>query len=218
MTLHPRKSQRVYRSPSNPDDPSPYAKCASATPNESHFMDIDAEDKEAGTILMALAQHANRIRSHSTLGTIEEKPTQSRSMSIRNLLDDSNPNRASGLVSPHRSLSSGAKPFYESRRQNSLKKGIKICLAQRNTYMNEEPEEEVKPSTVYHRKNVSSVSFRHPDIVKTIMRKPTAKSIRKNTLHIHISYRIHAHITSSNSLISKVINLQYRILDSRLKV
>ncbi|OBZ90535.1 hypothetical protein A0J61_01429 [Choanephora cucurbitarum] len=150
MTVHPRKSQRVYRSPSNPDDPSPYAKCASSTAEENRLMEIDAKDKEAGTILMALAQHASRIRSHSALDTIEEKPTKSRSMSIRNLLDDKNLPQASGLVSPYRSLSSGSRPFYESRRQNSLKKGIKICLAQRNAYINEDEE---KKSLTFCRRN-----------------------------------------------------------------
>lgn len=57
---NPRKSQRVYRSPSSPNEPSPYAKI-----NKNTMMEIDAKDEEAGTILMALSQHATRIRSNS---------------------------------------------------------------------------------------------------------------------------------------------------------
>lgn len=57
---NPRKIQRVYRSPSSPDEPSPYAKVHKET-----VMEIDAKDEEAGTILMALSQHAARIQSNS---------------------------------------------------------------------------------------------------------------------------------------------------------
>lgn len=76
-----RKSQRVYRSPSDPNDPSPFTKLkkegvpllssstsiAAATIKKeeeqysSSMMEIDEKDEEAGTILMALAQHASRI-------------------------------------------------------------------------------------------------------------------------------------------------------------
>lgn len=55
-----RKSQRVYRSPSSPNEPSPYEKI-----NKDTVMEIDAKDEEAGTILMALSQHATRMRSNS---------------------------------------------------------------------------------------------------------------------------------------------------------
>lgn len=55
---HSRKSHRVYRSPASLNDPSPYSK---KKEQETNVMEMDAEDKEASTILMALAQHANRI-------------------------------------------------------------------------------------------------------------------------------------------------------------
>jgi hypothetical protein len=57
--IRSRKSERVYRSPSHVNDPSPFSKVKRET-----SMDIDAEDEEAGTILMALAQHAERILNH----------------------------------------------------------------------------------------------------------------------------------------------------------
>lgn len=75
MTNHSRKSQRVYRSPSNANEqlfyikkeadniPSAATTTTNTTANPS-LMEIDAEDEEAGTILMSLAQHANRIRNH----------------------------------------------------------------------------------------------------------------------------------------------------------
>jgi hypothetical protein len=60
MSTHSRKSDRVYRSP-RINEPSPFSK--PLTKREAS-MDIDAEDEEAGTILMALAQHAERILNH----------------------------------------------------------------------------------------------------------------------------------------------------------
>lgn len=85
-----RKSQRVYRSPSDPNDPSPFSAAKikkepvtvkleeeEEAKQQTHLMDIDEKDEEAGTILMALAQHAGRIttsRNHSSsAATYNEK-------------------------------------------------------------------------------------------------------------------------------------------------
>ncbi|EPB89684.1 hypothetical protein HMPREF1544_03483 [Mucor circinelloides 1006PhL] len=90
MTHHnSRKSHRVYRSPSSSNEPSPYAKSSKET-----TMEIDAKDEEAGTILMALSQHATRMRSNSmnndrnATATASATTARSNSMSIRNLLVD----------------------------------------------------------------------------------------------------------------------------------
>ncbi len=69
MTPHSsRKSQRVYRSPSNPNEPSPFSKAIikNETPLTKKIMEIDAEDAEAGTILMALKNHSFSTESSST--------------------------------------------------------------------------------------------------------------------------------------------------------
>lgn len=60
ISAHPRKNHRVYRSPASLNDPSPYSKTKEKQEDEE-FMEMDPEDKEASAILMALAQHANRI-------------------------------------------------------------------------------------------------------------------------------------------------------------
>ncbi|KAL9543813.1 hypothetical protein PS6_009076 [Mucor atramentarius] len=121
MTHHnSRKSQRVYRSPSSPNEPSPYAKSSKET-----TMEIDAKDEEAGTILMALSQHATRMRSNSVnndrnaTATASAMTARSNSMSIRNLLVDNETSSSAEIPSmrPHQSVSTGYKPHYESRRK-----------------------------------------------------------------------------------------------------
>lgn len=57
FATHSRKTQRVYKSPADANEPSPFQK------EKNKPLDIDAEDEEAGTILMSLAQHANRIHT-----------------------------------------------------------------------------------------------------------------------------------------------------------
>lgn len=59
MTNHPRKVQKVYYSPTLLEKP-----------KASQHMDIDAEDEEAGTILVALAKQANRMNSNIKLPSI----------------------------------------------------------------------------------------------------------------------------------------------------
>lgn len=63
-TTHTRKSQRVYRSPSSLNDSIPYSKQpaeAKKKEDDTLLLNMNAEDKEASTILMALARHASRI-------------------------------------------------------------------------------------------------------------------------------------------------------------
>lgn len=52
-----RKSECVYGTPSQANDSNLFSKVNTK-------MDIDTEDEEAGTILLALAQHAERILNH----------------------------------------------------------------------------------------------------------------------------------------------------------
>ncbi|KAI8636259.1 hypothetical protein BD408DRAFT_426443 [Parasitella parasitica] len=182
-TLHhnSRKSHRVYRSPSSLNEPSPYAKA-----NTDTAMDIDAKDEEAGSILMALSQHAARIRSNSThdkqpIAASSMITGRSNSMSIRNLLDnetlaDKPP------IRPYQSVSTGYKPYYESRR-----KGFQICLAQRSTVSTDED--------MYHHRRKQRSLGRHPTNQSCAKHYRPLK-IKGNTAHIHISYRIHAHQAS----------------------
>ncbi|KAI8068133.1 uncharacterized protein B0P05DRAFT_573627 [Gilbertella persicaria] len=133
---HSRKNQRVYRSPSDPNDPSPYQK----------KLDMDAEDKEAGTILMALAHHKSQFK----------KPTSHHAMSIRHLLAglDDDTHHSSRITSGPVS-----NPFYESRRQSNLKKGFKICLSQRGPVSFRHPSTVSfkKPSTKSPRKSTTHI-------------------------------------------------------------
>ncbi|RCH95047.1 hypothetical protein CU097_007121 [Rhizopus azygosporus] len=125
MTNHPRKVQKVYYSPTLLEKP-----------KASQHMDIDAEDEEAGTILVALAKQANRMNSNIKLPSImlTEKPTRSHSMSIKNLIDTESTD-----VTPCSSYSTGH-DFYQSSQRQTL---------------------ELK--------------------------------IRRSSIHVHISYKIHAH-------------------------
>ncbi|GAA5795166.1 hypothetical protein HPULCUR_000520 [Helicostylum pulchrum] len=185
MTNHSRKSQRVYRSPSNANEqlfyikkeadniPSAATTTTNTTANPS-LMEIDAEDEEAGTILMSLAQHANRIRNHpssSNTAAYDEKPARSNSMSIRNLLDpETDASIIPPHVSPYHSLSSESKPTF-----NNNKKGFQICIAPRTN---------------------NNKSFRHPSTVRIPININRSIKHKRNTTHIHISYRIYAHRTS----------------------
>ncbi|KAL0138473.1 Sodium/calcium exchanger protein-domain-containing protein [Mucor lusitanicus] len=171
MTHHnSRKSHRVYRSPSSPNEPSPYAKSSKDT-----MMEIDAKDEEAGTILMALSQHATRIRSHSSAtaaaaAAASAMAARSNSMGIR----------------PYQSVSTGYKPHYETRR-----KGFQICLTQRSAVSTDE-------DMYHHRRKQRSFSrypIHHTNHNNHSKYHPVLK-IRGNTAHIHISYRIHAHQAS----------------------
>lgn len=75
-----RKSQRVYRSPSDPNEPSPFSKEKKRDSQQlqhsdnNKLMEIDAEDAEAGNILMALKNHQfNMNPSSSSSSTYDEK-------------------------------------------------------------------------------------------------------------------------------------------------
>jgi hypothetical protein len=64
-TPHSRKNSRVFRSP-DMSEAVPQAKIKVEVKEEPNtFMDIDADDEEAGTILMALAQDSERRRSNN---------------------------------------------------------------------------------------------------------------------------------------------------------
>ncbi|OAD02854.1 hypothetical protein MUCCIDRAFT_109701 [Mucor lusitanicus CBS 277.49] len=194
MTHHnSRKSHRVYRSPSSPNEPSPYAKSSKDT-----MMEIDAKDEEAGTILMALSQHATRIRSHSVnndrsataaaAAAASAMAARSNSMSIRNLLVDNETSSGAEIPSirPYQSVSTGYKPHYETRR-----KGFQICLTQRSAVSTDE-------DMYHHRRKQRSFSrypIHHTNHNNHSKYHPVLK-IRGNTAHIHISYRIHAHQAS----------------------
>ncbi|KAG2228817.1 hypothetical protein INT48_006021 [Thamnidium elegans] len=165
MASHSRKSQRVYRSPSNANEQLFYIKKEADTTsnnNTSSLMEIDAEDEEAGTILMSLAQHANRIRNHPSSNTAyDEKPAR-------------NPETDASIIPPHvspyHSLSSESKPTF-----NNNKKGFQICIAPRTN---------------------NNKSFRHPSTVRIPIHTNKSIKHKRNTTHIHISYRIYAHRTS----------------------
>ncbi|GAN08357.1 hypothetical protein MAM1_0201c07866 [Mucor ambiguus] len=191
MTHHSsRKSHRVYRSPSSPNEPSPYAKSSKET-----MMEIDAKDEEAGTILMALSQHATRIRSNSlnndrsaTAAAASAMTARSNSMSIRNLLVDNETSSSADIPSirPYQSVSTSYKPHYETRR-----KGFQICLTQRSAVSTDE-------DMYHHRSKQRSFSrypINHNNNNSHAKYHPVLK-IRGNTAHIHISYRIHAHQVS----------------------
>ncbi|KAK4516618.1 uncharacterized protein ATC70_011593 [Mucor velutinosus] len=191
---HPRKSHRVYRSPSSPSEPSPYAKSSKET-----MMEIDAKDEEAGTILMALSQHATRIRSNSVsndrnatikaaaAASTSAMTARSNSMSIRNLLDNETSSSTEiPSIRPYQSISTGYKPRYETRR-----KGFQICLTQRSAVSTDED--------MYHHRRKQRSFSRYPNNHNNNHHHskyhPVLK-IRGNTAHIHISYRIHAHQAS----------------------
>ncbi|KAI9346349.1 hypothetical protein BD770DRAFT_446737 [Pilaira anomala] len=166
---HSRKSQRVYRSPSSVNEPSPFKIKKEPETNPTNLMEIDAEDEEAGTILMSLAQHASRLRNHPSFNptAYDEKPARSNSMSIRNLLDpETDASIIPPHVSPYHSLSSESKPTFNN------KKGFQICIAPRTK------------------------SFRHPSTVRMPIHTNKPIKYKRNTTHIHISYRIYAHRTS----------------------
>ncbi|CEI87720.1 hypothetical protein RMCBS344292_02129 [Rhizopus microsporus] len=154
MTNHPRKVQKVYYSPTLLEKP-----------KASQHMDIDAEDEEAGTILVALAKQANRMNSNIKLPSImlTEKPTRSHSMSIKNLIDTESTD-----VTPCSSYSTGH-DFYQSSQRQTL---------------------------VPYQSN----AFKQPDIMKEAYKLSTSSSsstqalkIRRSSIHVHISYKIHAH-------------------------
>jgi hypothetical protein len=64
-TPHSRKNSRVFRSP-DMSEAVPQVEIKVEVKEEPNtFMDIDAEDEEAGTILMALAQDSERRRSNN---------------------------------------------------------------------------------------------------------------------------------------------------------
>ncbi|CAO0791384.1 unnamed protein product [Mucor circinelloides] len=189
MTHHnSRKSHRVYRSPSSSNEPSPYAKSSKET-----TMEIDAKDEEAGTILMALSQHATRMRSNSmnndrnATATASATTARSNSMSIRNLLDNETSSSAEiPSMRPHQSVSTSYKSHYESRR-----KGFQICLTPRSTISTDED--------MYHhrhkQRSFSRYPINHHHHNNSSRYHPVLK-IKGNTAHIHISYRIHAHQVS----------------------
>ncbi|KAG2205962.1 hypothetical protein INT47_005280, partial [Mucor saturninus] len=170
FATHSRKTQRVYKSPADANEPSPFQK------EKNKPLDIDAEDEEAGTILMSLAQHANRIHT-----TYDEKPARSNSMSIRNLLGSESD---ASIISPHVSLSTES--IYHENRRNS-KKGFQICITPRrnSTLVDGHPIMEDRRTK----------SFRHPSNVRLPVNKPAKSKYKRSTAHIHISYRIHAHRT-----------------------
>ncbi|CAO3626848.1 unnamed protein product [Mucor fragilis] len=184
-----RKSHRVYRSPSSPNEPSPYAKSSKET-----MMEIDAKDEEAGTILMALSQHATQLRSNSVnndnsaTAAASATTARSSSMSIRNLLDnETSSSTEMPSIRPYQSVSTGYKPHYETRR-----KGFQICLTQRSAVSTDED--------MYHHRRKQRSFSRYP-IINHHSNSNHAKyhpvlKIRGNTAHIHISYRIHAHQVS----------------------
>ncbi|RCI05248.1 hypothetical protein CU098_008264 [Rhizopus stolonifer] len=113
---------------------------------------MDAEDQEAGSILMNLAKHASRAHP----ATPSEKPKRSHSMSIRNLID-TEPN-----VTPYSSLSTGHS----------------LCDSPQRRY-----QVPFQPK-----------AFKAPSITRTPPPiKPTPIKVRRNSIHIHLSYKIHAH-------------------------
>ncbi|CEP10019.1 hypothetical protein [Parasitella parasitica] len=173
-----RKSHRVYRSPSSVNEPSPYAKV-----NKDTTMVIDDKDEEAGCILMALSQHAARVRSTHNEQSVADSMTtgRSNSMSIRNLLVDDKALADKPAIRLYSSASTDHKPYYESRRT-----GFQICLAQRSTVSTDE-------NMYHHRHKLGSFS-RHTNDYSNVKHYRT--SIKGNTAHIHISYRIHARQTS----------------------
>lgn len=82
QTHSSRKSQRVYRSPSDPNEPSPFSKEKKRDSqqqqlqhSDNKLMEIDAEDAEAGNILMALKNHQFNMNasSSSSSSTYDEK-------------------------------------------------------------------------------------------------------------------------------------------------
>ncbi|KAL9540837.1 hypothetical protein MBANPS3_009468 [Mucor bainieri] len=186
-----RKNHRVYRSPSSPNEPSPYEKSSKET-----MMEIDAKDEEAGTILMALSQHATRIRSNSVnndrsaaaAAAASAMTARSNTMSIRNLLVDNETSSSveAASIRPYQSVSTGYKPHYEARR-----KGFQICLTQRSAVSTDED--------MYHHRRKQRSFSRYPSSRNhsnnQVKYHPVLK-IRGNTAHIHISYRIHAHQVS----------------------
>ncbi|KAI8986598.1 hypothetical protein BDB01DRAFT_786202 [Pilobolus umbonatus] len=136
-------------------------------------MHIDAEDEEAGTILMALAHHADRIinssHNHNDMNTMkyDEKPKRSNSMSIKNLLE------------PKPSLPITKQPWttQETIGYSDNKKGFQA----------------IHPYQKIERKRKS---FRRPSQVKLPSNSIHKPKYRKNTTHIHISYRILVHQSS----------------------
>ncbi|KAI9483469.1 MAG: hypothetical protein EXX96DRAFT_143206 [Benjaminiella poitrasii] len=189
-----RKSHRVYRSPAknDPDEISPYSKKSfndafvkkeDDKKTENDTMMIDAEDKEASTILMALAEHANRLRnSHQnqhldTFNYEEENFEKKRdSMSIRNLLDNGASNHYKAHCSNLLALTGGVSKvsYFESKR-----KGYKICLTPRHS-----------PTKTTHTKNTEKSSMKK---LNAMISDNHGSKPKRNTMHIRISYRIHAH-------------------------
>ncbi|KAI8877325.1 hypothetical protein K501DRAFT_43451 [Backusella circina FSU 941] len=103
-TPHSRKNSRVFRSP-DVSEAVPQTKIKVEVKEEPNtLMDIDADDEEAGTILMALAQDSERRRSQNEKihAFYDEKPSRSHSMSIKNLLDTDH-SMASTQPSPYTS-------------------------------------------------------------------------------------------------------------------
>lgn len=200
-----RKSQRVYRSPSDPNEPSPFSKEKKRDSQQlqhsdnNKLMEIDAEDAEAGNILMALKNHQfNMNPSSSSSSTYDEKPTRSNSMSISNLLDsESDSSMLPPHISPYHSLSSESKPLFHHNeaRRNSVKKGFQICITPRRS----------STTRIDHHHHIHKSpplkSFRPANSVRIPINGKSKSHLKykRNTIHIHISYRIHAHRASLSS-------------------
>ncbi|KAI7908074.1 uncharacterized protein BX663DRAFT_492899 [Cokeromyces recurvatus] len=205
-TQHTRKNHRVYRSPSknDPDNVSSYAKRSSNVivnkekenskvedDSTGTMMMIDAEDKEASTILMALAEHAHRLRNSYNYHQSdaindnhkENLKRKDHSMSIKTLLDNGTTSQYKAHCSSLLSLTGGISKisYFESKR-----KGYQICLTQRNSSN--------KPiyRNIKNEDNKKSI-FQYPATINTLITDYSVLQPKRNTMHIRISYHIHAH-------------------------
>ncbi|CAO3639192.1 unnamed protein product [Mucor hiemalis] len=119
------------------------------------------------------------------------QPTRSNSMSISNLLDsESDSSMLPPHILPYHSLSSESKPLFQHNeaRRNSVKKGFQICITPRRS----------STTRIDHINKSPLKSFRPANSVRIPINGKSKSHLKykRNTIHIHISYRIHAHRAS----------------------